>query len=146
MASPLDMGGGGDFKGATTSAHRRALLEPTSTLHGHQKAQTTGNPAEHAAHHRQVSLGDSAPPGPCAAFPQGGGGVTRARSLTPTPPPSLEIGRKVPDHQRQRCRKQFCLMWQRVKKNVFSPHVSILNIVGIFRRIQKNTTKLALFS
>ena len=31
-----------------------------------------------------------------------GGGVAGPGSFTPTPPPSLEIGTDVPDHQRQR--------------------------------------------
>ena len=57
-----------------------------------------------------------------ACHPRGGGGGPRP--LTPTPPPpSLEVGRKVPNHQRQRHRKQFCLMWQRVQKCVFTPCV-----------------------
>ena len=69
-------------------------------------------------------------------------GGHRARVLDadpPPPPPPLEIGRKVLDHRRQRRRKQVLLDVAKGKKKIFSPHVSSLNILGIFRRIQKWT-------
>ena len=69
------------------------------------------------------------PPPSCPAplwLPRHGGGAGPG-PLTPTPPPlpppCLEIGWKVPDHWHQRWRKQFCLIWQRVQKCVFTPCV-----------------------
>ena len=67
-------------------------------------------------------------------------GTRRARVLD-TPPPPLEIGRKVPDH---RC-KQNLLDVATGEKTVFSPHVSILNIFGIVGEFKKGQN-LAVFS
>ena len=54
-------------------------------------------------------------------------GVTGPGSLTltppPSPPPSLEIGRKVLDHRRQRRCKQLLLDLAKGKKCVFTPCV-----------------------
>ena len=61
-----------------------------------------------------------------------GGGSPGPGPLRRPPPPPLEIGTKVPDHRRQR---QFLPDVAKGKK-VFSPYVSILNILGIFRRNQ----------
>ena len=67
-----------------------------------------------------------------------GGSLGLGPRRPPPAPPSLEIGRKVLDHRRQRRRKQFLLDVAK-GENVFSPHVTILNILGIFRRLQKWT-------
>ena len=72
----------------------------------------------------------------------GGGGVTGPGSLTPTPPspnPSLEIGRKVPDHRSQRRRKQILLNVAKGKEMCFHPMRLYSIYSKIFRRIQKWT-------
>ena len=57
-------------------------------------------------------------------------------SLTPAPPPSPEIGRKVPDRRCQR--RWICWMWQRVKNMCFHP-MCLYSILGFFRRFQQWT-------
>ena len=53
----------------------------------------------------------------------------------PPPPPTLEIGTEVPDHQRQR-RPKANLLEPLESKNGFSPYVCILKILSFFRRTQ----------
>ena len=63
------------------------------------------------------------------------GGLAGTGPFTPTPPPLLEIGLKVPDHGRQRRPKEILLELVE-DENGFPPHVSILKILSFLRITQ----------